>query len=70
MTFEETLSRLEAIVRALDADDMELDRALQLFEEGISLLRTAATELSRADARLKVLTERAGGVFELRDPRA
>ena len=32
-TFEEALSRLEEIVRALDGGDAPLDKSLELFEE-------------------------------------
>jgi len=37
----EDLARLEEIVRKLEADDVELDTALVLFEEGVARLRAA-----------------------------
>ena len=68
MTFEESLTRLEAIVNELESgDQLELDRALQLFEEGIERLREAAQELGRAEAGVKRLSETADGLFELDD---
>jgi len=69
MTFEENLTRLEALVDALSEDDIELGRALALFEEGVALLRAAAAELAQADAQVKLLVERADGTFELPDHR-
>ena len=69
MTFEENLARLEALIDALSEDDVELGRALALFEEGVALLRAAAAELARADAQVKLLVEQADGTFTLPDHR-
>ena len=41
------LSRLEEIVRKLEAEDVELDAALALFEEGVARLRAARERLAR-----------------------
>ena len=38
-TIADDLARLEDIVRRLEADDVELDAALALFEEGVARLR-------------------------------
>ena len=65
MTFEESMARLDAIVRELDADALDLDHALRLFEEGVERLRTASAELSRAEAQVKLLVEKSDGSFEL-----
>lgn len=67
MTFEENLSRLDAIVAELEQDGVELQRALVLFEEGVRCLREASGELGRAEAAVKQLIEHANGAFELRD---
>ena len=69
MTFEETLARLEEIVSELEGEGVELERALQLFEEGVEHLRSANSELTRAEAQVKLLVERADGTFELPDLR-
>jgi exodeoxyribonuclease VII small subunit len=61
-TLEEDLSRLDAIVRALEAEDLDLDRALSLFEEGIERLRTARERLSEAGLRLRQLREAGDGL--------
>ncbi len=66
-TFEESLGRLEAIVEEMEGEELSLDRALGLFEEGIEHLRAAWGELSRAEASVKVLSERANGVLEVVD---
>jgi len=65
MSFESSLRRLEEIVAALESEEVALDRALELFEEGITRLREATAELSRAEAAVKVLHERADGTLDI-----
>jgi exodeoxyribonuclease VII small subunit len=52
---ENRLRRLEEIVRALEADDLELDKALALFEEGVSHVRGAEKLLAEAELRVEEL---------------
>jgi exodeoxyribonuclease VII small subunit len=61
-------ARLEAIAAELEGD-VELARALALFEEGIENLRAASEELSKAEARVQRLVERADGTFDTVDAR-
>ena len=67
MSFEQRLKRLEEIVHELEGDEIELERALALFEEGIGCLRTATEELGKVEARVRRLVERADGSFEVTD---
>ncbi|MHB1224680.1 MAG: exodeoxyribonuclease VII small subunit [Gemmatimonadaceae bacterium] len=67
MSFEQSINRLEEIVEALDGDELELARALELFQEGIEQLRLAGAELERADAQVRRLVEQADGSFVLLD---
>lgn len=62
---ERRLERLEEIVGALEADDVELERALTLFEEGIRHVRAAEKALSEAELRVEELLGE-GGEAELR----
>ena len=55
--FSEQMERLEAIVRRLEAEDMSLDEALQLFEEGVERLRVAREQLSQAELKVKKVLE-------------
>lgn len=59
------LRRLEEIVRMLDRDDLDLDRALELFEEGVGRLKAAKERLSEAEARVERVVEDAAGVLRL-----
>lgn len=65
MTFEQSLARLEEIVRDLERSDLDLDQALRLFEEGIGHLRTAGESLKTVDARVQQLVEAADGSFSV-----
>jgi exodeoxyribonuclease VII small subunit len=61
----EELSRLEEIVRKLEADDLELDAALVLFEEGVARLRAARERLASAELKVQAVLEEAGGEIRL-----
>jgi exodeoxyribonuclease VII small subunit len=65
MTFEQSLQRLEEIVRILERNDLDLEQALKLFEEGIAHLRTAGVSLQAVDARVQQLVEAADGSFSV-----
>ena len=64
-TFEQSLNRLEEIVRDLERNELDLEQALRLFEEGILHLRTAGAALKTVDARVQQLVEAADGSFSL-----
>ena len=69
MSFEKRLRRLEEIVGELESEQIELERALSLFEEGVTCLRAASEELGKVEARVQRLVERADGSFEVTDLR-
>ena len=54
-TFEEALRRIEEIVKSLDDGTAELDRSLELYEEGIGLVRLCSTMLDNAEKKIKIL---------------
>lgn len=60
-SLQDDLARLEAIVRSLEQEDLDLDKALALFEEGIGRLKGARARLGDAELRLKQLREAADG---------
>lgn len=61
------LRGLEEIVRRLEQDDLDLDLALQLFEEGVARLRRARERLAAADERVRaVLVNQDGDLRQVR----
>jgi exodeoxyribonuclease VII small subunit len=61
----EELARLDEIVRRLEAEDMELDAALALFEEGVTRLRAARERLAAAELKVQAVLQEAGGDIRL-----
>ncbi len=49
------LRRIEEIVAALDSDEIDLDEALALFEEGVGHLRRARRILESAELKVEEL---------------
>jgi exodeoxyribonuclease VII small subunit len=66
-TLSADLRRLEEIVRSLESEDTDLDRALALFEEGVGRLRAARDRLSEAEARVQKVLEDAAGHLTISD---
>lgn len=66
-TFEEALKKLETAVENLEEGDLPLDRALQLFEEGLKASNQCRTRLDQARQRVQVLVAESGGEFKLTD---
>lgn len=58
--FEESLQRLEAIVAELEKGDVSLDRALELFDEGMKLSGSCRKELEEAEGKVEILLKRNG----------
>lgn len=58
--FEESLQRLESIVTELEKGDVQLDRALELFDEGMKLSGSCRKELEEAEGKVEILLKRNG----------
>jgi exodeoxyribonuclease VII small subunit len=66
-SFAGELARLEEILRRLEAEDLDLDEALRLFEEGVERLRTARERLTTAEAKVKRVLQDHAGKIKLED---
>ncbi len=65
MTFEQSLGRLEEIVRMLEGGSAPLDKSLELFEEGVSLVKNCNSQLDNVEQRIKILSRNdEGSVIE------
>ena len=53
MTFEQSMQRLEQIVRAMERGDVALDEGLKLFQEGTELVRRCEKMLNDAEMEIK-----------------
>ena len=59
--FEKSFQQLEAIVRRLEAEELPLDEALQLFEEGIRLSRFCNQKLEEVEKKIELILADAKG---------
>lgn len=55
VTLEVRLRRLEEILTRMEAEDVELEEALELFEEGVGHVREAERVLTETELRVEEL---------------
>lgn len=56
LDFEKSLKQLERIVQRLEDEQVPLEEALRLFEEGRKLAQACERELAAAENRVRLLT--------------
>jgi exodeoxyribonuclease VII small subunit len=59
-TFEESLQRLEAIIKEMERGDLPLEQSLKLFEEGMALSGSCKKELDEAEGKIEILLNKQG----------
>ena len=60
-TFEESMGRLEQIVRAMEQGNVPLEESLKLFQEGTELVRNCQKLLDEAQMQVKKIMTAADG---------
>ncbi|HZW39845.1 MAG TPA: exodeoxyribonuclease VII small subunit [Ignavibacteriaceae bacterium] len=55
--FESNLRRLEEITSLLEGNELSLNEALSLYEEGINLSKDCLTQLKNAELKIKELKQ-------------
>ncbi len=61
LTFEQSMARLDEIVRHLESGDMPLSDTLSLFEEGTALVNSCGKMLDEAEQKVVKLKKGADG---------
>ena len=56
MKFAEKLEELDGVVKQLEEGRLSLDEALEVFEKGVLLVRSAREFLAKAEQKVTVLT--------------
>ena len=62
---KEKFEKLEDIVAELENADIDIDKALKLYKDGVALVCELGTKLKEVSKEISVLTEKMDGVFEL-----
>lgn len=61
MTFEESIQRLEEIVRQMEQGSVPLEESLKLFEEGTALVAACTGQLDSAEQKIVQLMKSPSG---------
>ena len=64
--FEEALKKLEAIVEAMESEDLPLETLLARYEEGTRLAQICQARLAEAELKIQLLEKTAGGEMKLK----
>ena len=62
--FEQDLSRLEEISRLLEEDNVDLEEAVSLFEEGVKLSKYCVQTLKKAELKITELKSDLGKITQ------
>ena len=54
--FEKAIQRLEKIVDDLEKGELDIDKSLEIFEEGIKMSRVCTKKLNEAESKIEKLT--------------
>ena len=60
-SFEQSIDRLDAIVRSLEQGNVPLEQALKLFQEGTGLVKSCDEMLTKAELEVVKLMKGADG---------
>ena len=60
-SFEDNLQRLGAIVEQMEGVDVPLEKAVELYEEGMKLSALCQKQLEEAEGRVEILRKRGEG---------
>lgn len=59
--FEKAMNRLEHIVEELEKGELDIDKSLEIFEEGIKMSRVCSKKLNDAEQKIEKLTKNQKG---------
>lgn len=66
LAYEAALNKLEAIVEALESEELPLEQLLAKYEEGVRYAKICQTKLAEAELKLQQLEKTAAGEFKLK----
>ena len=66
ITFEDAAEKLEAIVEAMESEELPLEKLLVQYEEGTKLVKVCESKLQAAEKRISQLEENLEGELAAR----
>lgn len=60
LDFEGAMERLEAIVQELEHGDVPLEKAIDLFQQGMKLSQLCGNKLEQVERKIEMITEMDG----------
>jgi exodeoxyribonuclease VII small subunit len=63
-TFEEAMERLEAIVAAIESDELGLEKQFELFQEGMTLARFCDGKLTDVQKSVEIVLKESAGEWK------
>ena len=62
MKFEESLAKLEGIISDLEKGEIDLEDAIELYDEGLKLQKHCADKLQDASLRIEKIVQKNGEI--------
>lgn len=59
LKFEDKMNKLQEIVSLLEKEDIDLDKSLDLYQEGLNLSSQLKEELEQFDKKIKEINKKA-----------
>ena len=60
LSFEQAMDRLETIVQQLESGDVPLEKAIELFQQGMELAQVCGGKLEQFERKIEMLVEENG----------
>jgi len=60
---EQDIKRLDELAKKMEAGDLPLEQALELFNEGVLLVRKCTKTIEEAELKVKQILENSDGSF-------
>ena len=58
LTFEEAMNRFSTVVSTLEQNDQPLDTTIDLFEEGLNLVKSCESKLKNFESKIEEIQKR------------
>ena len=63
--FEESMEKLEKIVKSLESENQSLEKSIDRFEKGLSISKELKTHLDKAEKKIEILSKDVDGNLSL-----